>query len=52
MVCAVARPCRPHTGEELKEWLAVNTVDFYNAVSVLYATLEVSQRAVGRVLVA
>ena len=26
-------------GEDLKEWLAVNTVDFYNAVSVLYATL-------------
>ncbi|KAL6761345.1 cytokinesis-related protein [Haematococcus lacustris] len=26
-------------GEDLQEWLAVNTVDFYNAVSVLYATL-------------
>ena len=27
-------------GEDLCEWLAVNTVDFYNAVSVLYGTLE------------
>ncbi len=27
-------------GEDLKEWLAVNTVDFYNAISILYATLE------------
>lgn len=27
-------------GEELCEWLAVNTVDFYNAVNVLYNTLE------------
>jgi MOB kinase activator 1 len=27
-------------GEDLNEWLAVNTVDFYNAVSVLYSTLE------------
>lgn len=27
-------------GEDLNEWLAVNTVDFYNAVSILYATLE------------
>jgi hypothetical protein len=27
-------------GEDLNEWLAVNTVDFYNAVSVLYTTLE------------
>lgn len=26
-------------GEDIKEWLAVNTVDFYNAVSVLYSTL-------------
>jgi MOB kinase activator 1 len=26
-------------GEDMKEWLAVNTVDFYNAVSILYATL-------------
>lgn len=26
-------------GEDLREWLAVNTVDFYNAVSVLYITL-------------
>ena len=27
-------------GEELNEWLAVNTVDFYNAISVLYSTLD------------
>jgi len=27
-------------GEELCEWLAVNTVDFYNAVNILYNTLE------------
>mmetsp|Transcript_8795 Transcript_8795/g.21249 ORF Transcript_8795/g.21249 Transcript_8795/m.21249 type:complete len:217 (+) Transcript_8795:219-869(+) len=27
-------------GEDLNEWLAVNTVDFYNAINVLYATLE------------
>ena len=33
---AVALPA----GEELKEWLAVNTVDFYNAISILYSTLE------------
>ncbi|KAL5209912.1 hypothetical protein ABZP36_005535 [Zizania latifolia] len=26
-------------GEDLNEWLAVNTVDFYNQVSVLYGTL-------------
>jgi len=26
-------------GEEFEEWLAVNTVDFYNAVSMLYGTL-------------
>jgi MOB kinase activator 1 len=26
-------------GEEFDEWLAVNTVDFYNAVSMLYGTL-------------
>jgi hypothetical protein len=26
-------------GEDLNEWLAVNTVDFYNAVSILYGTL-------------
>lgn len=26
-------------GEDLQEWLAVNTVDFYNAISVLYSTL-------------
>lgn len=27
-------------GEDLFEWLAVNTVDFYNAASVLYGSLE------------
>ena len=27
-------------GEDLCEWLAVNTVDFYNAASVLYGSLE------------
>ena len=27
-------------GEDLNEWLAVNTVDFYNAISVLYSTLD------------
>uniref|UniRef100_A0A7S0UJX8 Uncharacterized protein n=1 Tax=Polytomella parva TaxID=51329 RepID=A0A7S0UJX8_9CHLO len=27
-------------GEDIKEWLAVNTVDFYNAVSILYGTLD------------
>jgi hypothetical protein len=26
-------------GEDVREWLAVNTVDMYNAVSVLYMTL-------------
>eukprot|EP00976_Prorocentrum_cordatum_P064336 1177455-Prorocentrum_minimum.AAC.2 len=26
-------------GEDLSEWLAVNTVDFYNAVNLLYNTL-------------
>jgi MOB kinase activator 1 len=26
-------------GEDFTEWLAVNTVDFYNAISVLYSTL-------------
>lgn len=26
-------------GEDIKEWLAVNTVDFYNAISILYGTL-------------
>eukprot|EP00241_Pyramimonas_parkeae_P011444 CAMPEP_0114255882 /NCGR_PEP_ID=MMETSP0058-20121206/17829_1 /TAXON_ID=36894 /ORGANISM="Pyramimonas parkeae, CCMP726" /LENGTH=215 /DNA_ID=CAMNT_0001370357 /DNA_START=493 /DNA_END=1137 /DNA_ORIENTATION=- len=32
---AVALP----PGEDLSEWLAVNTVDFYNAVNLLYNTL-------------
>ena len=27
-------------GEDLNEWLAVNTVDFYNAISILYGSLE------------
>ena len=27
-------------GEDLNEWLAVNTVDFYNAISILFGTLE------------
>ena len=27
-------------GEDINEWLAVNTVDFYNAINVLYGTLE------------
>ena len=31
--------CLP-PGEDLNEWLAVNTVDFYNAISVLYSTLD------------
>lgn len=26
-------------GEDLNEWLAVNAVDFYNAIAVLYGTL-------------
>ena len=32
---AVALP----PGEDLNEWLAVNAVDFYNAIAVLYGTL-------------
>lgn len=28
----------PH-GEELNEWLAVNTIEFYNEISILYGTL-------------
>uniref|UniRef100_A0A803PHG2 MOB kinase activator-like 1A n=1 Tax=Cannabis sativa TaxID=3483 RepID=A0A803PHG2_CANSA len=27
------------TGEDLNEWLAVNTVDFFNQVNLLYGTL-------------
>ncbi|KAL0374561.1 UNVERIFIED_CONTAM: MOB kinase activator-like 1A [Sesamum radiatum] len=27
------------TGEDLNEWLAVNTVDFFNQVNILYGTL-------------
>lgn len=27
-------------GEKEEEWLAVNTVDFFNAISVLYGALE------------
>ena len=26
-------------GEELSEWLAVNTIEFYNEISILYGTL-------------
>jgi len=26
-------------GEELNEWLAVNTIEFYNEISILYGTL-------------
>lgn len=26
-------------GEELNEWLAVNTIEFYNEISMLYGTL-------------
>jgi MOB kinase activator 1 len=26
-------------GEDLNEWLAVNTIEFYNDVSVLYGTI-------------
>ncbi len=36
MLQAVALP----EGEDLNEWLAVNTVDFYNAISMLYAALD------------
>lgn len=27
-------------GEDLREWLAVNAVDFYNAIAILYTTLD------------
>ncbi|KAL1192736.1 MOB kinase activator-like 1A [Cardamine amara subsp. amara] len=27
-------------GEDIHEWLAINTVDFYNQINILYATLE------------
>ena len=27
------------SGEELNEWLAVNTIEFYNEISILYGTL-------------
>ena len=36
MVDAVKLP----PGEDIKEWHAVNVVDFYNAISILYGTLE------------
>lgn len=26
-------------GEELNEWLAVNTIEFYNEISIIYGTL-------------
>jgi hypothetical protein len=35
----LAAAVRLPPGEDLNEWLAVNTVDFYNAVSVLHGTL-------------
>ncbi|CAL8463084.1 g2618 [Coccomyxa elongata] len=36
----VREAVRLPAGEDLNEWLAVNTVDFYNAISVLYSTLD------------
>jgi len=27
------------SGEELSEWLAVNTIEFYNEISIMYGTL-------------
>jgi MOB kinase activator 1 len=27
------------SGEDLNEWLAVNTIEFYNEISLLYGTL-------------
>ncbi len=35
IIDAVALP----PGEDLQEWVAVNIVDFYNAISMLYSTL-------------
>ncbi len=35
MALAVELP----SGEDLNEWLAVNTVEFYNDLSVMYGTL-------------
>jgi MOB kinase activator 1 len=35
MALAVELP----SGEDLNEWLAVNTVEFYNDISVMYGTL-------------
>lgn len=37
-LCRRAQVALP-PGEDLSEWLAVNTVDFYNAVNLLYNTL-------------
>lgn len=34
-------------GEELNEWLAVNTIEFYNEISILYGTLMEVCRAPG-----
>ena len=31
--------CELPTGEDLNEWLAVNTIEFYNEISLLYGTL-------------
>ena len=27
------------TGEDLNEWLAVNTIEFYNEINIIYGTL-------------
>ena len=35
MLLAVELP----NGEDLNEWLAVNTIEFYNEISILYGTL-------------
>ena len=31
--------CELPSGEDLNEWLAVNTIEFYNEISLLYGTL-------------
>jgi len=35
MLVAVELPC----GEDLNEWLAVNTIEFYNEISLLYGII-------------
>lgn len=35
MLLAVELP----NGEDLNEWLAVNTIEFYNEISIIYGTL-------------